>query len=318
MRYRALIFGVTGQDGSYLARLLAANGREVHGTSRNPDRSTRNLVRLGIADAVTLHQVDPAQPEQVSAVMERVQPQEIYYLASQSSVGLSIELPMQTWMASTIGLVNVLAAARSAAPLARILNAASGECFGDTPRDAPAVEQSPLRPRNPYAAAKCAGHHAVEVARTAFGQFACSAFLFNHESPLRSELFVTGKLAAAVRRIAAGSTERLRLGSISVVRDWGWAPEYVEAMPRMIEQQEPRDFIIATGRSHSLAEFVECAFAAANLNWRDHVDPATERPRPAEAAVQHADPTLARQYLKWEARAGLDRVAARLVREELG
>jgi GDPmannose 4,6-dehydratase len=265
-----------------------------------------------------VHRVEPSNPADALAVVGSVRPDEIYYLAAQSSVGLSFELSAQTWAASAMGLVNVLAAARSAAPAARILNAASGECFGETSASTPATEQSPFRPRSPYAAAKCASHHAVEAARTAFGQFACSAFLFNHESPLRGEGFVTGKIAAAVRRIAAGSNERLLLGSISVVRDWGWAAEYVEALQRMLEQPEPRDFVIATGRSHSLAEFVQSAFAAANLDWHDHVDPGTEPARPGEAAAQHADPTRARHLLGWHARADLEVVAARVVRQELG
>lgn len=313
MKPRALICGVSGQDGAYLARLLIAHGYDVHGTSRDASAPRSNLDRLGIADCVTIHEMDPANPSQAMTAVRCVEPHEIYYLSAQSSVGRSFDLILETWTASAIGLVNILNAAFTVVPDARVLNAASGECFGETSASNPASDRTRFNPRSPYAAAKCGGHYAVQAARAAFGQFACSAFLFNHESPLRPETFVTAKVAAAVRRIASGSDERLRLGSVSIVRDWGWAPEYVEAMRLMLQQPEPQDMVVATGRSHSLAEFVELAFRAADLDWRAHVDTGTGPSRPGDPAAQHADSTRARRFLGWEARVGLCSIAEWLV-----
>jgi GDPmannose 4,6-dehydratase len=315
---RALVCGVSGQDGAYLAQSLAARGYDVHGTSRNTNSTPANLVRLGIVDAVTLHRMDAADPSDVADILTSVRPDEIYYLAAQSSVERSFKLPLETWIASAVGLVNVLEAARATVPEARILNAASGDCFGETLGSGPATEHTQFAPRSPYAAAKCAGHHAVNVARTAYGQFACSAFLFSHESPLRPDNFVVAKVASAVRQIASGSRERLRLANTAVIRDWGWAPEYVDAMRRMLQHDNPKDFVIATGHSHSLADFVKMAFAAANLDWCDHVDEGGEPPRPADVTMQYADPTRARELLGWKAEVGLSSLAHRLVRGEIG
>ena len=311
MARKALIFGVTGQDGAYLARLLLARGYEVLGTTRGGTAGApANLARLGVAGDVGLHRLDPADGAAVSATVTALRPDEVYYLSAQSSVRRSFGKPVATLIASAVGLANVLAAA---APGVRILNAASGDCFGETSADAPATEASPFRPRSPYAAAKCAAHHLVSAARAADGRFACSAFLFNHESPLRPESFVVGKVAAAARRIAAGSDEILELGDVEVVRDWGWAPDYVEAMWLMLQQDEPGDFVIATGRSHKLADLVARCFAAAGLDWQDHVRPDAFPPRRSDIRVHHADPGLARERLGWQASTGLDELARKLM-----
>ncbi len=311
MARKALIFGVTGQDGAYLARLLLAEGYAVLGTTRgDTGRAPGNLARLEVAGEVGLHRLDPADGGAVSAAVTALRPDEIYYLAAQSSVRLSFGKPVETLVASAVGLANVLAAAPSGV---RILNAASGDCFGETSANSPATEVSPFRPKSPYAAAKCAAHHLVAAARAADGRFACSAFLFNHESPLRPESFAVGKVVAAAKRIAGGSGETIELGNVGVVRDWGWAPEHVDAMWRMLQQDDAEDFVIATGRSHSLAELVERCFAEAGLDWRAHVRIQASPPRPSDIVVHHADPGLARARLGWRASVGLDELARKLM-----
>ena len=310
---RALIVGSGGQDGAYLAQWLLRAGYDVHGTSRDPHRGKSNLVALGCSEDVFVHRLEPDDPSAVAALLECLEPREIYYLAAQSSVARSFAAPVETWRASALGIVTLLDAASRILPRARILYAASGDCFGESGAAAPVDERAGFSPRSPYAAAKCAGHHAVNVARLSASQFACSAYLFPHESRLRPETFAIGKIAGAVRRIAAGSEETIELGNLDVVRDWGWAPEYVDAMWRMLQQPEPRDFVIATGRSHPLREFVSLAFASAGLDWRAHVLEGAVTPRPSEVLQQHADPSLARRLLNWEASVDLPGVAARLV-----
>jgi GDPmannose 4,6-dehydratase len=310
----ALICGVTGQDGAYLARFLLGRSYRLFGTTRgDPEAGAANLRRLGIEDSVTLLRMDPVSPAEVAAAVGEAGPDEIYYLAAQSSVWRSFEAPAAAYEGSAIGLINLLEAARTEAPAARIFNAASGDCFGEAPAEAPITELSAFRPRSPYAAAKCAGHHALSVARLAYGQFSCSGFLFTHESPLRPEAFAVGKAIAAARRIGAGSAETLRLGNVGIVRDWGWAPDYVEAMWAMLQQPSPRDFVIASGKSHSLAALVERVFAALGLDWHDHVEADAQPPRPSDIGAQHADPSAARELLGWSGQIALDTLAARLV-----
>ena len=311
---RALVCGVTGQDGAYLARLLLERGYAVHGTSRGG--ASANLERLGVDGGVQLHRMQPTAAAEVAAVLREVRPDEIYYLAAQSSVARSFDEPVEAWRSSAEGILHMLEGARAEAPLAKLMFAASGDCFGVTSADWPATEETRFAPRSPYAAAKCAGSHLVSVARLASRQFACSAFLFSHESPLRPETFALGKIAGAARRIAAGSDETLSLGTVDVIRDFGWAPEYVEAMWLMLQREEPLDFIVATGRSHRLSEFVELAFASVGLDWRDHVAVGSEPPRPADIAHQHADPSRAGALLGWKARVALPELAARMVAGE--
>ena len=312
---RALICGVSGQDGAYLAELLVRKGYEVHGTTRlTLGHPPANLELLGIHDCVQVHQLQPVETENVRALLEEVQPTEIYYLAAQSSVWRSFQEPAVTFMASAVGLLTVLEAAREIVPAAKVLNAASGDCFGDTSADAPASEDTAFDPRSPYGAAKCAGHHALSVTRLAHRQFACSAYLFTHESPLRTEAFAIGKLAASVKRIAAGSDEKLELGNVEVVRDWGWAPDYVDAMWLMLQQDEPRDFVIATGFSCRLSELVELAFAEVGLEWREHVIIGALAPRPTDIASQHADTSYARAVLGWRAQTCAKEMIGQLVR----
>lgn len=310
---RALICGVTGQDGRLLAQLLATKGYEVHGTSRRPpSAASQDFGKLGPGSEVRLHAASLADTRQLQAILAEVRPQEVYYLAAQSSVARSFEHPEQAWESSAMGLVRLLKAIEQSGQAPRLLYAASGDCFGETEEDEPVREDTPFRPRSPYAAAKCAGHHALAAARLA-GQFACSAFLFSHESPLRPENFVIAKIVAAAARIAAGSDERLALGGVEMIRDWGWAPEYVEAMWRMLQTDAPIDLVIATGRSHPLARVVELAFDEVGLDWRRHVDVGGMPPRPADIHRQHADPQLARDLVGWEATVDLREMVGLLV-----
>jgi GDPmannose 4,6-dehydratase len=310
---RALVFGIGGQDGAYLAQLLVGKGYSVTGTTRQTAASLPNLERLALSQAVTFRSVDPVNADAVAEAVSAVQPDEIYYLSAQSSVFQSFQDPIGTIEGIVLGLTNVLEAARGAAPAARIFNAASGDCFGETSAEAPACEETSFAPRSPYAAAKCGAHHQLAAARLAYGQFACSGFLFNHESPLRAESFAFGKIAAAARRIAAGSGETLKLGNVDVVRDWGWAPEYVEAMWRMLQQPEPLDLVLATGRSRPLSDFVQLCFDHAGLDWREHVELDSGSLRPSDIAVHHADPGRAREVLGWSATVPLEELAARMV-----
>ena len=256
MTKKALICGVSGQDGAYLARLLLDKGYKVFGTPRDAQVSSfRNLIRLGVRDQVCLLSMSLVDFRSVLQVLSKVQPDEVYNFAGQSSVGLSFEQPVETLESHATGCLNLLETIRFLDIPVRLYNACSGECFGDT-GDVPATENTPFRPRSPYAVAKAAAFWEVANYREAYGLFACSGILFNHESPLRPERFVTRKIIAAACRIAAGSREILRLGNLAISRDWGWAPEYVEAMWRMLQQEKPDDYVIATGASYRLEDFV--------------------------------------------------------------
>lgn len=297
---RALICGVSGQDGAYLARLLLNKGYTVYGSSRDAQMSLfNNLVRLGIRDRINLESVAVNDFRSVLQALVKIQPDEAYNLAGQSSVGLSFQQPVETLESISVGTLNFLEAIRFAGRPIRFYNAGSSECFGDI--DNVADESTPFAPRSPYAVAKSAAFWEVANYREAYGLFACSGILFNHESPLRPERFVTKKIVAAACRIAAGSQEKLHLGNIAIRRDWGWAPEYVEAMWLMLQQDKPEDYAIATGESHSLEEFVDTAFAAVNLNWRDHVVIDAGLLRPTDLAAGRGDPAKARAKLGWQA-----------------
>ncbi len=312
----ALIFGISGQDGGYLARFLLERGYIVHGTSRDAEMASfSGLKALGISERVTVHSAAATDVRSLLQVISNVAPTEIYNLAGQSSVGLSFQQPVETLDSIAKGTVNILEAIRMLDKPINMYNAASGECFGDTGRDA-ANENTPFRPRSPYGVAKSAAFWAVANYRDSYGLHACSGILFNHESPLRPARFVTRKIASAVARIADGSNETLALGDLGIRRDWGWAPEYVEAMWSMLQQPQPQDFVIATGVDHSLEDFADAAFRAAGLDWRDHVRVDSSLFRPSEIRSSRGDTTRAAEMLGWRARSGLADVAARMVRAE--
>jgi GDPmannose 4,6-dehydratase len=299
---KALICGISGQDGAYLAKLLLEKGYEVTGTSRDAQMSSfRNLQRLEIREQVKLTSMSLTDFRSVLQVINKIQPDEIYNLAGQSSVGLSFDQPVETLDSITTGTLNILEAIRFTGAPIKLYNAGSSECFGDT-SDRSADEGTPFRPRSPYAVAKAAAFWEVANYREAYGLFACSGILYNHESPLRPERFVTQKIIAAACRIAQGSKETLTLGNMSIRRDWGWAPEYVQAMYLMLQHEKPDDYVIATGESNKLEDFVAEAFACVNLNWRDHVTSDRSLYRPTDIAVGRGHPAKAREVLGWQAK----------------
>ena len=299
---RALICGVSGQDGGYLARLLLDKGYEVFGTSRDAQVSAfTNLDALGIRGRVQTLSMTLNDFRNVLQVLSRVEPAEVYNLSGQSSVGLSFEQPVETMESISIGTLNLLEAIRFLEGDIRLYNAGSSECFGDCD-GIPANEATPFRPRSPYAVAKCAAHWQVTNYREAYGLFACTGILFNHESSLRPERFVTRKIVETARRIADGSKERLVLGNTKIVRDWGWAPEYVDAMWRILQTDAPDNYVVATGKSVSLEKFAQLAFAEFDLDWRAHVETRDDLIRPNDLSESHADPQRAADRLGWRAR----------------
>lgn len=298
---RALICGVGGQDGAYLARLLLDKGYEVWGTSRDAQMTEfRNLKVLHLAERVNLCSMAPTDFRSVLTVLARSEPDEVYFLAGQSSVGLSFEQPVETLESIAVGTLNMLEAIRFLGGKIRLYHASSSECFGDMGQK-PANETTPFHPRSPYAVAKASAHWMVANYREAYGLFACSGILFNHESPLRPARFVTRKIVDSAVRIANGSDEKLALGRLNIVRDWGWAPEYVDAMWRMLQQEVPADFVIATGVSVSLEDFVKEVFLRLALDWREHVESDRKLFRPSDIDWSQGDASLAKACLGWEA-----------------
>jgi len=309
----ALICGVSGQDGAYLARRLLAKGYIVWGTSREPQGSDfSKLHTLGIADQVHKISMLPEDSRSVFLAVSKTNPDEIYYLSGMSSVGLSFDQPAETIRGVVLGTLNILEACRVLGRAVRLFNAGSSECFGDTEGQA-ANESTPFSPRSPYAVAKSSAYWLVRNYREAYKLYACTGILFNHESPLRPDQFVTKKIVAAAKNIAAGSSEKLNLGRMDIARDWGWAPEYVEAMWLMLQQDQPQDFVIATGETHSLEDFVQLAFSAVGLNWHDHVRQDETLFRPTDVAISVADPSKARIQLGWSAQTLLPQVVEKMM-----
>jgi GDPmannose 4,6-dehydratase len=313
---KALVIGVSGQDGAYLAELLLGKGYEVYGTSRDANLSAfGNLARLGVRERVKTLSVAPNDFRSALSALVQIEPDEVYNLSGQSSVGLSFEQPVETMESISIATLNLLEAIRFTRRSIRFYNAGSGECFGDT-RGERADEETPFRPRSPYAVAKAAAHFEVANYREAYGLFACSGILFNHESPLRPERFVTRKIVSAACRIAAGSRERLRLGNTEVKRDWGWAPEYVDAMWRMLQHSRPDDYVIATGETHTLGEFVSAAFSAVGLDAREHVDSDPALFRPTDVEGNYASTEKAARVLGWRANVHMHEAVMRMIAAE--
>jgi GDPmannose 4,6-dehydratase len=310
---RALICGVSGQDGAYLAKLLLDKGYQVWGTSRDAQVANfSNLKTLGILERVA--QLSMAQTDFRSVLngLIRSEPDEVYFLSGQSSVGLSFDQPAETMESLSLGVLNLLEAVRFVGRPIRVYNASSSECFGDVGQHR-ATEDTPFRPRSPYGVAKASAHWLVTNYREAYGLFACNGILFNHESPLRPLRFVTRKIVAAACSIAEGSSEKLTLGRLDIVRDWGWAPEYVEAMWRMLQAETADDYVIATGHSSSLADFVSLAFECVGLDWRDFVVSDPSLFRPLDITHSAGDPSKADRLLNWKAMAQVRDVVSNLV-----
>lgn len=316
MSRRALICGISGQDGAYLAQLLLGKGYQVWGTSRDAQVMPFSALKsLGIRDQVKTLSMSPVDFRSVLQAVSSIRPHEIYNLSGQSSVALSFDQPIETTESISHGTLNLLEVIRYVDPSIRFYNAGSSECFGDT-GGTPANEETPFKPRSPYAAAKAAATWQVSVYRESYGLFACTGILFNHESPLRPERFVTKKIVAAACRIANGSKEKLNLGNIDIYRDWGWAPEYVDAMWRMLNHDSPEDFVIATGVTQSLQDFIASAFEAAGLDWHAHVaaDPGLRRPSDPYKSMGNAE--KAKKLLAWEPKVSGAEVARRMYEAE--
>ncbi len=313
----ALITGITGQDGAYLARLLLSKGYQVYGAFRRS--SVLNLERLdylGIRERVELVPLDLLDLSGIVRVLDRVKPDEVYNLAAQSFVAVSFEQPVVTGDITGLGAVRMLEGIRLVNPKIRFYQASSSEMFGKV-QAVPQNEKTPFYPRSPYAAAKLYAHWMTVNYREAYGIFACSGILFNHESPLRGLEFVTRKITHAVARIKAGLERELRLGNLEARRDWGYAPEYVEAMWLMLQQDEPGDYVIATGETHSVREFAEAAFAAVNLDWREYVktDPAFYRPTEVDLLV--GDASKAKEKLGWRPKVTFQELVGIMVEADL-
>ena len=309
---KALICGVAGQDGSYLAELLLKKGYDVVGTSRDSmNTSFSNLERLGIQNDLQTTSMAINDFRSVLNVVRRHQPDEIYNLAGQTSVGLSFAQPVEAMESIGEGTLNMLEAIRFVDRPIRFYNAGSSECFGDT-GTMMADEKTSFQPCSPYAVAKSTAYWLARSYRDSYGMFACTGILFNHESPHRPERFVTQKIVSAAARISLGSGETLQLGNIDIWRDWGWAPDYVDAMWRMLQHSVADDFVIATGKTNSLEYFVARTFAFFNLNWKDHVKVNVSLFRPSDINQSSANPSKAKRILDWEAQVDLESVIDRM------
>lgn len=313
---RALICGISGQDGSYLARLLLDKGYDVWGTSRDAQTSGfENLVRLGILERVKTVSVVLTDFRSVLQAIHRCEPDEIYNLAGQSSVGLSFEQPAETLESIATSTLNILEVIRFLGLPTRFYSAGSSECFGDI-ESGRADENTAFDPRSPYAVAKSTAFWLVANYRAAYGLFACTGILFNHESPLRPKRFVTRKVVRAALEISRGNQEKLVLGEIDIERDWGWSPEYVDAMWRMLQNDRPEDFVIATGEANSLEDFIAEAFAIVGLDWKQYVVQDRQFFRPSEIKYNCGNADKARRRLNWQARMKMRDVVRAMIEAE--
>jgi GDPmannose 4,6-dehydratase len=314
---RALITGITGQDGSYLAEFLLSQGYEVHGLIRRA--STFNTYRVehlyldphDPGARLFLHYGDLSNTDQLSHLIYNVEPDEVYHLGAQSHVKVSFEMPEYTGDITGLGTTRILQVIQRSGIRTRFYQASSSEMFGSAPP--PQSEQTPFQPRSPYAAAKVYAYWMAVNYREGHQLFACNGLLFNHESPRRGETFVTRKITRGIARILAGVDQKLYLGNLEAKRDWGYAPEYVEAMWLMLQQDEAEDYVIGTGESHSVKEFVEAAFAYAGLDWQAHVAVDPRYFRPTEVDFLRADAAKARRNLSWEPRVSFHELVAIMV-----
>jgi GDPmannose 4,6-dehydratase len=315
MTKKALICGVSGQDGAHLSRFLIGKDYVVHGTARDAQMASfSSLIKLGIRDQIKFHSMALNDFRSVLQVLSNVQPDEIYNLAGQSSVGLSFDQPVETLESISVGTLNLLEAIRFIKRPIRLYNAGSSECFGNTGGQ-PADENTPFRPRSPYAVAKATAFWEIANYREAYILYASTGILFNHESPMRPERFVTQKIVRSACRIANGAVEKLKLGNIEIARDWGWAPEYVEAMWMILQQEKADDFVIATGETNKLEDFVAEVFRCVGLDWRDHVESDPSLLRPSEIMVSRANPEKSAQILGWQATYRMKDVARMMVED---
>ena len=319
---RALITGITGQDGSYLAELLLSKGYEVHGIIRRA--STFNTGRIdhlyqdpnvnGVQ--LFLHYGDIADSTNLIKLLYRLRPDEVYHLAAQSHVRVSFDIPEYTAEVTALGTIRILEAIRETGVNSKFYQASSSEMFGKV-QEVPQRETTPFYPRSPYAAAKLHAYWVTVNYRESYGLFACNGILFNHESPRRGETFVTRKISRAVAAIKAGQQDKLYLGNLDASRDWGYAPEYVEAMWLMLQQDAPSDYVIATGETHSVREFLELAFSYAGLDWRRYVEINQRYFRPTEVDLLIGDASKANRILGWQPKVGFEALVRLMVEADI-
>ena len=318
---KALITGVTGQDGSYLADFLLAKGYEVHGVVRrssspNTSRIAYLLMDAGVASRFFLHYGDIADASLMNRLVRTIQPDEVYNLAAQSQVRISFEIPEYTGDVTGLGVVRLLEAIRTAGIPARFYQASTSEMFGKA-SETPQKETTPLHPRSPYGVAKVYAYWATVNYREAYNLFACNGILFNHESPRRGEDFVTRKITRGLGRILTGLDQKIYLGNLEAKRDWGYAPDYIEAMWLMLQQETPEDYVIATGETHSVQEFVKEAFQHVGLNWEKYIVIDPKYFRPSEVDFLVGDASKARTRLNWQPKVKFHELVKILVDEEL-
>ncbi len=315
MATRALITGITGQDGSYLAEFLLGKGYDVYGMVRRSSNETTQRVDH-IRDELTFLQGDLLDQASLVKVVEEARPDEIYNLAAQSFVPTSWNQPVLTGQFTGLGVSRMLEAMRQVAPKARFYQASSSEMFGKV-REVPQTEQTPFHPRSPYAVAKAYGHHITVNYRESYDMFAASGILFNHESPRRGLEFVTRKISDGVARIKLGQATELRLGNLDSQRDWGFAGDYVEAMWLMLQHDVADDFVIATGATHSISDFLDIAFGHVDLDWREFVKKDPRFMRPAEVDQLIGDYSKAKKHLGWEPKVGFTELVRMMVDADL-
>ena len=316
---RALITGITGQDGAYLAKFLLEKGYEVYGTYRR--QSSPNFWRLqylGVFDRINLIPIDLADTSSILEAIKIAEPDEVYHLAAQSFVGASFETPIATGDITGLAVTRILEVIRQVDPEIKFYQASTSELYGNSANGGEKLnESSPFKPASPYAAAKLYAFHITRIYREAYGIFAVNGILFNHESPLRGLEFVTRKISNAAAKIALGLEKELRLGNLDARRDWGYAPEYVESMWLMLQQDEPDDYVIATGEAHSVREFCEIAFDIVGLDWQECVKVDKRFMRPLDVNYLCGDYSKAKRKLGWEPRTKFKRLVEIMVKEDL-
>ncbi|MDD2709538.1 MAG: GDP-mannose 4,6-dehydratase [Verrucomicrobiae bacterium] len=322
MSKKALITGITGQDGSYLTELLLGKGYEVHGLVRRTSTVHRERLDALFLDPETrpkqlvLHYGDLADPTGLVRLFHKVDPDEIYHLGGQSHIGISFESPEYSFDINASGTLHLLECLRDSNHHAKFYHASSSEIFG-RPETSPQNEKTSFRPVSPYACAKAAAHFMTTCYRESYGLFACNGILYNHESPRRGENFVTRKIARGVAAIAKGRQKIIKLGNLDVKKDWGYAPEYVEAMWRMLQGGKPDDYVIATGEAHSVRDFVAAAFAHVGLDWQKHIETDSHQFRPNEVGLMIGDASKARKELDWQPRTRFEALVKLMVDAEL-
>jgi GDPmannose 4,6-dehydratase len=318
MTKKALITGITGQDGSYLAELLLSKGYEVHGTKRRSSSFNTSRIDAVLPDwhereaRLFLYFADLADSSSLIKLLSQVKPDEIYHLGAQSHVRTSFDIPEYTADITALGTTRILEAIHATGIKTKFYQASSSEMFGLV-AETPQRETTPFRPRSPYACAKVYAHWITINHRESYGLFACNGILFNHESPRRGETFVSRKITRAVARIQCGLQNKLYLGNLDAKRDWGYAPEYVEAMWRMMQLDQPDDFVVATGETHSVREFVQSAFDCVGLDWQKWVEIDTRYFRPAEVDILLGDASKARRILAWEPKVKFEQLVRLMV-----